>query len=454
MFRQLLIKHRHFNELILQQPDSCDRLRLNPVARKAQEIAELVKVVGIIKDKIEADCLDNIVHEITETKRLCARLKNYQISYVPSAIAVLTAFQSHTESLLEDPILKKQSVPAENFHDFRKDVRRLTLFTSMLKMADTSGDVDLLHSNVINLSKSLGKIREASIQESGGTVLTDHESDAFITLDNQKIKECADVLKSVLDQLHNIRIFASEGFVWAGVNHDKYFSLLSLCMTPDEQPRVWQVEEVYNQVKKAHGDTMRKDGVVRYFDHVRDVSIILLTVGITDPDAHIAALYHDAKEDTSLLGNGMIFGEELGRQMAYGYISRAYSEAAAEAVLAVTKRPKTGDKQVDEKNKIDYMQGLQNGSDLSLLIKMADRLCNLRSLPVDDERFCIKQLRETVIEYIPIFNSYLTRASPKYLQGAEKLLDMIHEEIAIKISYFPDRINDLWPNLAPQQPVA
>src|SRR5690349_20108516 len=56
----------------------------------------------------------------------------------------------------------------------------------------------------------------------------------------------------------------------------------------------------YRFAKYGHRGQER-DGGGRYFDHPRDVSVILLRQGIQDHEVIIAALLHDVMEDSFIL---------------------------------------------------------------------------------------------------------------------------------------------------------
>lgn len=173
-----------------------------------------------------------------------------------------------------------------------------------------------------------------------------------------------------------------------------------------------QVELAYLLAKKLHKGQTRKelgpDGQpLRYFEHLRRVALILIDeAGITDPSIIIAALLHDAIEDSEeIMLTGLL-------------IERLFGSDVALLVRLVTKVPKEG-----------YIERLRDGLKGSYgrpaVIKAADRLDNLRSLPKDNPAFCEKQRLETRDVMMPLFNSAETHLPPALMVGFRKIVSQI-----------------------------
>lgn len=175
-----------------------------------------------------------------------------------------------------------------------------------------------------------------------------------------------------------------------------------------------QVELAYLLAKKLHKGQTRKelgpDGLpLRYFEHLRRVALILITeAGVVEPNLIIAALLHDAIEDS----------EEI--QLTGLLVERLFGADVAQIVRLVTKVPKEG-----------YLERLKAGLKASYgrpaLIKAADRLDNLRSLPLDNPGFCEKQRVETRDKLLPILVSAEMDLPPSLMVGFRKLVSEIRK---------------------------
>ncbi|PIZ01408.1 hypothetical protein COY60_03830 [Candidatus Gracilibacteria bacterium CG_4_10_14_0_8_um_filter_38_28] len=125
--------------------------------------------------------------------------------------------------------------------------------------------------------------------------------------------------------------------------------------------------------KMGHGykkEVVRRTGE-RYFDHPSGVALLLLLeLGIIDPDILAAAQLHDVLEDVKInLG-------ELGN-----LIKRSTSPEALRIVQMVTNPEKTGDAAKDKQIKERHYHLISQDFKASVL-KIADRMYNLRSLEV------------------------------------------------------------------------
>ena len=150
-----------------------------------------------------------------------------------------------------------------------------------------------------------------------------------------------------------------------------------------------QIMKAYEFAKKMHSSQFRKSGEP-YIIHPVQVAYILATLEL-DTSTICAALLHDVVEDTEVTNNDLknIFGEEI-----------------AEMVEGVTKLSKIQFFSLKEQQVEDYRKMfLAMGKDIRvILIKLADRLHNMRTLKylTRDRQIAISQ--ETMDLYAPLAN--------------------------------------------------
>ena len=151
---------------------------------------------------------------------------------------------------------------------------------------------------------------------------------------------------------------------------------------------VTQIEKAYNLAKKAHGDQKRKSGEP-YIIHPLWVAIILADLEM-DKETIIAALLHDVVEDTRI-------GED--------YIKEEFGEEVALLVDGVTKLGRvaySADKLELQAENLRKMF-LAMAKDIRvILIKLADRLHNMRTLQYMRPEKQQEKARETMDIYAPI----------------------------------------------------
>lgn len=153
-----------------------------------------------------------------------------------------------------------------------------------------------------------------------------------------------------------------------------------------------QVEIAYLLAKKFHAGQLRRelgpDGKpLPYFHHPRRVALRLLANGFRDATSICGGLLHDTIEDTA------------DKDLICALIRKAFGDGTYRVVRAVTKVAGTpGD---------DYLNFLAEESYYTdgacVAVKLADRIDNLETLPVDDPEFCARQRLETREKYMPIF---------------------------------------------------
>lgn len=156
----------------------------------------------------------------------------------------------------------------------------------------------------------------------------------------------------------------------------------------------------YVLAKYGHRGQTR-DGGERYFDHPRAVAdIIIRDLNILiDWRIIVTALLHDVWEDSWILSEWLterIFGPEVTRWIKF-----------------LTKEPG-----------IDYHDRLKSPWQVKL-IKLCDRLHNLRSLGSCTEEKQQKQIAETRVVYVPLAKSLVNEVPRELRHSAIQLLEEI-----------------------------
>lgn len=188
-----------------------------------------------------------------------------------------------------------------------------------------------------------------------------------------------------------------------------------------EEKDIGLIEFAYDMSKEAHR-TQSRDGGLRYFEHPRAGCLILMDeLGVYDPDLLVAFLLHDVGEDTPLLGNRKLSYEKFAATLG-ARVSPIFGSRVADTVLRLTK-PAVGTASFMTKGEaFQFYIGELKKSEDAIILKMVDRLHNLRSLPLHKPSWIKKQIEETESVYMPIFTA---------LEGgiAETLVSKIRSEI-------------------------
>ncbi len=149
------------------------------------------------------------------------------------------------------------------------------------------------------------------------------------------------------------------------------------------------IRRAYEYAKTNHGDQLRKSGEA-YIIHPLNVAYILATLGLDD-ETLCAALLHDVVEDTP------VTHEEL---------TRDFGETISEMVAGVTKLSQFTYNTQEEQQVEDYRKMfLAMGKDIRVvLIKLADRLHNMRTLQYLSRERQIANATETQNLFAPLAN--------------------------------------------------
>lgn len=185
-----------------------------------------------------------------------------------------------------------------------------------------------------------------------------------------------------------------------------------------------RLNRAYQFSKYAHR-TQRREGGERYFEHPRAVMLILYDeCTVRDPEILIPALLHDAAEDSALFGNSTKMPFSEWREEARETLVLNFGEPIADAVLTVTKPTIDGTEILDkQQSDARYHQQLEGATPKALLVKMADRLHNIRTLRSTSREKQAKQIKETREVYLSLFE----RALQDYPDEAAYLLAQMQE---------------------------
>ena len=169
-------------------------------------------------------------------------------------------------------------------------------------------------------------------------------------------------------------------------DHQSFISRFKLKITPAD---IEKLDFAYDMAKYGHRNQFRESGA-RYFEHLRATAIILVDeFGITDVELIIAALLHDMLEDSFLLTPERIritFGDRVSM------------------LVATVSKPKKGDprfKSDSERHKW-YFEQIANSCVEAKLLKLADRLQNVRTLGSCSLEKQKRKIVETREVYIPL----------------------------------------------------
>lgn len=162
----------------------------------------------------------------------------------------------------------------------------------------------------------------------------------------------------------------------------------------------------YDLSKFAHRP-QKRDGGERYFNHPRETAIILLDeIGTTDINEVIIQLLHDTGEDTGMFGN-IIESYELFKRTAIFRLTKSFNVEVSHGVIVYTKPHVDGVYFKDKAYMIDFYITQLKDNPKIFLLKMLDRLHNLRSLPEINLTKVEKQIKETREVLLPAFESVI-----------------------------------------------
>ncbi|URZ00222.1 RelA/SpoT family protein [Clostridium felsineum] len=202
------------------------------------------------------------------------------------------------------------------------------------------------------------------------------------------------------------------------------------------------VIKAYDFAHEAHKDQMRESGEP-YISHPLDVACILAEMGM-DMSTIVAGILHDVIEDASY---------------SYDDITEMFSSEVADLVSGVTKLDKITYKTKEEQQADNVRKMLlAMAKDIRvILIKLADRLHNMRTLKFKREQKQREKAKETLDIYAPLAHRLgmskikweLEDLSFRYLKPKEyyELVDLIAEKRVEREEYISKIVDDLKSNL-------
>lgn len=162
--------------------------------------------------------------------------------------------------------------------------------------------------------------------------------------------------------------------------HETFFARLEPWMAPKQ---LMLCKIGYQLAKSGHRYQTRKQcdstgTPIRYFNHPRSVAIFAIdTLNVRETRPIIASLLHDTLEDTRISAE---------------MIEHLFGEQVASDVKLLSKLPKEG-----------YYERLQaHGNPNVWMVKVSDRIDNLRSMAGLDEEFKARQKKETHEKIFPL----------------------------------------------------
>lgn len=186
------------------------------------------------------------------------------------------------------------------------------------------------------------------------------------------------------------------------------------------------IHAAYDLSKESHRPQKRDSGE-RYFEHTRETALILMDeCQVRDPDLIIAMLLHDSIEDSATFGNRLMPFSKWEKTAKFR-LSRFFNERVASTVISLTK-PKVDGKEIktDKEAGDFYLNNLEKAGPDSILLKMVDRLHNLRSLSGTTPEKQQRIIKETQEKYWPIFQQALL----KYPKKGKYLLEQMNTEMS------------------------
>lgn len=204
-------------------------------------------------------------------------------------------------------------------------------------------------------------------------------------------------------------------------NREAFFKRLEGKFSKEE---IESIDFAYDIAKESHRPAVR-DGGMRYFEHPRSGCLIMTDeLGLFDRDLLISFLLHDVGEDTPMFGNITKSYDEF-REKAQLRLKKVFDDKVADTVIRLTK-PSIENNRFHAKQEVYdfYCAELKKNED-AILLKMVDRLHNLRTLLTNNPEKIKKQIQETRDMYLPIFET----VSGERKQYAEILIAKIKQQL-------------------------
>ncbi len=168
---------------------------------------------------------------------------------------------------------------------------------------------------------------------------------------------------------------------------DRYRKLEEAIAQSTQIKSTERIRRAYEYARAAHGDQLRKDGSP-YITHPLAAAVIVAEMGL-DEESVIAALLHDVIEDT---------------EVTHEDVAKQFGESVAAIVEGVTKLTKMRytSKEEEQMENLRKMLLAMARDIRVVLIKMADRLHNMRTMEYQSSQKQLEKSRETMEIYAPI----------------------------------------------------
>lgn len=189
-------------------------------------------------------------------------------------------------------------------------------------------------------------------------------------------------------------------------NRDSFFGRIGEIFPPTDE-RYKLISKAYETAKDTF-DKKYRDSGVRYFEHLRGVSLITL-VHLRMRDAHLisAAMLHDIIEDCP--------------DWPFERVERNFGERIATLVWWLSKKDDPALSK--EENDRRYHRQLKDAPREAIIIKMADRLHNLMTMWSQDQEKIQRKVSETLNFILPLAEEHMV-----LVHELEDVLDMLGKQ--------------------------
>src|SRR3989344_9353246 len=171
------------------------------------------------------------------------------------------------------------------------------------------------------------------------------------------------------------------------MTRDKFFEIVDKKVGLEDRE---QIEWSYALAKQFHREQKRDEGV-RYFEHCREVALLLVKYGPSNPEEIVVGFLHDIYED-QFVPRGMVkklFGQEVNEALKILSHEKPFY-----------KRHGKIDKTSEDKK--EYFDLIRQGSLLMKRVKLADRLNNMETLQFCTKEKQLRKIKETRDYILPI----------------------------------------------------
>lgn len=185
------------------------------------------------------------------------------------------------------------------------------------------------------------------------------------------------------------------------VHYQDYETLVEMLRKSDQTFNMELIDKAYRLAEKAHGSQLRVSGVP-YILHPTSVACILVDLGM-DTESVAAALLHDVVEDTDVTLEEI--SKDFGPEIAH----------LIDGVTKLRKIPFSSREQQQAENIRKMLMAMADDIRV-IIIKLADRLNNMRTIDCKAEQKRRDTALETMEYYAPIANRLGIRAMKEEME--------------------------------------